>query len=259
MTPIFETHCHYDDEAFDDDREQLLSGMAAAGISPLINVGASMESSRMSVDFANRFDSVYAAVGVHPSEVEGITESDMDELRNMALSDKRVVAIGEIGLDYHWPEPERDLQKHWFTRQMELAREVHLPIIIHSRDGEKDTEDLMRAAHAEEIGGELHCYSYSPESARAFLDMGFYIGIGGAVTFKNSKKLRRVVEMLPMDRILLETDCPYMAPEPVRGTRNNSTNLHFVAAKIAEIKGVSAEEVIAATRENATRLFLKRA
>ena len=251
---IFDTHAHYDDEQFDIDREQLLSSMKAAGIDHIVDVGASLETTKKALDLAHRYDFMYAAVGVHPSEVEELSEDNLDLLREWS-TDARCVAIGEIGLDYHWPEPAPDLQKKWFKRQLQLARETRLPVIIHSRDAASDTIDIMREEHAEEIGGVVHCFSYSKEIARLCVDMGFYIGIGGVVTFKNAKKLKEVAEYVPMDRILLETDCPYMAPEPHRGKRNSSLYLPHVAEKIAEIKGISAEEVVRITNENGRRMY----
>ena len=167
----------------------------------------------------------------------------------------KILAIGEIGLDYNWEEPARDVQKKWFVRQLNLAREANLPIIVHSRDAAEDTLNILKQEHAEEIGGVIHCYSYSPEMAKEYLNMGFYFGIGGVITFKNAKKLRKVVEMLPMDRIVQETDCPYLAPEPNRGKRNDSGNIRYVAAKIAEIKDLTPEEVIEITKVNGEKLY----
>ena len=178
----------------------------------------------------------------------------MDWIRSHASEDK-VVAIGEIGLDYHWDEPEPAVQRKWFLRQIQLAREVQLPVIIHSRDAAAETMELLKETKAYECGGVIHCYSYSPEMAKEYVEMGFYIGIGGVVTFKNAKKCIRTVEQIPLDRIVLETDCPYMAPEPNRGTRNDSSNLIYVAEKIGALKGVTTERVIETTTRNACRLY----
>lgn len=175
-------------------------------------------------------------------------------LRHAAANDK-IVAIGEIGLDYYWDEPAREIQKHWFDRQMELARDVDLPLIIHSRDAAQDTFEMMKAQNAGEIGGVIHCFSYGVEMARKFLEMGFYLGIGGVLTFKNGKKLREVVEYMPIEKLLLETDCPYLSPEPNRGKRNSSLNLPYVVEAISQIKGIDKEEVITITRENALRMY----
>ena len=252
---IFDTHAHYDDKQFDQDREELLASMKDNGIGTIVDVGSNMETSTWIVEAVTRYPMMYGAVGVHPSDTAELKESDIDTLKKYAAMD-RILAIGEIGLDYYWDEPERSIQKKWFEAQIELARDVKLPIIIHSRDAAKDTYDIMKALHAEEIGGVVHCFSYSKEMARQFLDMGFYIGIGGVVTFKNAKTLKEVAAYTPLDRIVLETDCPYLAPVPFRGKRNNSAYIDYVAQEIADLKGISKEEVIAVTEENARKLFL---
>jgi len=254
---IFETHAHYDDKAFDEDREEVIKSLVDSGIEYVVNVGASMESTKSSIELAARYDFIYAAVGVHPSETGGLSENDIEWLKNEALYNKKVVAIGEIGLDYYWDEPEREIQKIWFERQLELAREVKLPIIIHSRDAAKDTLDIMKDHKAEELGGVVHCYSYSKETAKEYLDMGFYFGIGGVVTFKNAKKLKEVVQYIPLDRILLETDCPYLSPEPNRGKRNSSLNIPHIASAIAQLKGVEYDELVRITYENAKKMYFR--
>ena len=251
---IFDTHAHYDDKQFDQDREELLVSMKDNGIGTIVDVGSNMETSAWIVDAVNRYPMMYGAAGVHPSDTADLTESDMDTLKEYAGKDK-ILAIGEIGLDYYWDEPEREIQKKWFEAQIELAREVRLPIIIHSRDAAKDTYDIMKSLHAEDIGGVVHCFSYSKEMARQFLDMGFYIGIGGVVTFKNAKTLKEVAAYAPLDRIVLETDCPYLSPEPNRGKRNSSLNLNYVAEALSQIKGIDKEELIAVTEENARKLY----
>ena len=253
---IFETHAHYDDESFDEDREQLLCSLPKQGIGRIINVGASIETTKTTLALAAKYDFIYAAVGVHPSDIDGLNEETYAWLKQQAALPK-TVAIGEIGLDYYWDkEPEvQKAQRYWFKRQLELARETKLPVIIHSRDAAADTMEVMRDAHAEEIPGVIHCYSYSKEMAQEFIRMGYYIGVGGVVTFKNAKKLKETVESIPLERILLETDCPYMAPEPYRGTRNDSSNIPYVIAKIAELKGITAEEVERVTEKNARKLF----
>lgn len=255
---IFETHAHYDDDRFDGDRDTLLASMPERGIKRIINVGASIASTKTTLALAEKYDFVYAAVGVHPSDVEDLNEETYQWLREQAAWEK-TAAIGEIGLDYYWEkEPEvQERQRYWMKRQLELARETGLPVIIHSRDAAADTMEVMRQAHAEEIPGVIHCYSYSKELAQEFVKMGYYIGVGGVVTFKNAKKLKETVEALPLERILLETDCPYMAPEPHRGERNDSSYIPLVAAKIAELKGVTPKEVERITEENARKLFSK--
>lgn len=255
---IFETHAHYDDESFNEDREQLLCSLPERGIERVINVGASIETTKTTLELAEKHDFIYAAVGVHPSDISGLNEESFAWLKAQTGLPK-TVAVGEIGLDYYWDkEPEvQKAQRYWFARQMELAREAQLPVIIHSRDAAADTMEVMKSVHAEEIPGVIHCYSYSKEMAQEFIKMGYYIGVGGVVTFKNAKKLKETVESIPLERILLETDCPYMAPEPHRGTRNDSSNIPYVIAKIAELKGISAEEVERVTEANARRLFTK--
>lgn len=260
---IFDTHTHYDDEAFDHDRRELLLGMKGNGIGTIVNVGASIESSKTTLALSQEYSFIYAAIGVHPSETEELNEELFDWLKETARghsvrSGGKVVAIGEIGLDYYWnneDEPDRRMQKKWFERQIELAKEVRLPIIVHSREAAKDTYDIMAAAHAGEAGGIVHCYSYSRELARDFLNMGFSFGIGGVLTFKNARKLKEVVEYLPLESILLETDCPYLAPVPNRGKRNSSLNLPYVVQAISEIKGIEQEQIIEATENNAKKLF----
>lgn len=254
---IFETHAHYDDDAFDGDREPLLQEMLSQDIEYIINVGASRAGCEASLKLAGRYPAVYAAVGIHPEEIETLQIKDMDWLAKAVRQNPKVVAIGEIGLDYHYPEPGKELQKEWFRQQLRVAALVKKPVIIHSRDACADTLDCMRREHAERTGGVIHCYSYTKEAAKEFLAMGFYIGIGGVVTFKNARKLVETVEMIPAERMLLETDCPYMAPEPNRGKRNDSRNLSFVAEKIAQIKQMTVQEVIDQTNENARRLFFE--
>ncbi len=251
---IFDTHVHYDDPAFDEDRDSLIASLEKSGIGNVVDIGASIDTTRKALELAHKYDFVYAAVGVHPSEVEELTE-DSFELLSEWSEDGRCVAIGEIGLDYHWPEPGRELQKKWFRRQLDLARQKQLPVVIHSRDAAKDTVDIMKEEHAEEIGGVVHCFSYTKEIAKECLDMGFYIGVGGVVTFKNGKKLREVVEITPIEKILLETDCPYLAPEPYRGKRNSSLYLPYVVEEIAKIKNISPEEVIRITENNAKTMY----
>ena len=251
---IFDTHAHYDDEAFDGDREELLSGLAAGGIGTVVNVGADMESTKTTIALTEKYPFIYGAAGVHPSSTAELDEEKFAELRVLAQSGK-IVAIGEIGLDYYWDEPEREIQKHWFTAQLEVAKKTGLPVIIHSRDAAKDTLDIMKVEHNGATGGVIHCFSYGVEMAREYLNMGYYIGIGGVLTFKNAKKLIEVAEYAPLDRIVLETDCPYLAPVPNRGKRNFSGNLPYVVEKLAEIKGVSAEEIIRETAKNARALY----
>lgn len=251
---IFESHAHYDDEAFDEDRHELLSSLREQGIDKVINVGASLDSCKVTLELMERYPFVYGAMGVHPGETAELNEERFAWLRKQCMADK-VVAVGEIGLDYHWPEPKEQIQKRWFERQLELAKEVRLPVIIHSREAAKDTLDIMRSLHAEEAGGVIHCYSYTKEIAREYLAMDFYFGIGGVITFKNARKLKEAVEYIPMDRLLLETDSPYLAPEPNRGKRNSSLNLPCIAQAVAELKHICYEDVVEITCRNAMELF----
>lgn len=251
---MIDSHAHYDDEAFDQDREELISSVFESGVRKIINVGASMESCKTTLALAEKYKHIYAAIGVHPSDTAELTEKDMEWLSEKSSLSK-VVAIGEIGLDYYWDTPDRETQKKWFQRQLALAKEVHLPVVIHSRDAAADTISIMKECGADTIPGVIHCYSYTKESAREFLDMGYSFGIGGVLTFKNAKKLKEAVAYIPMDRILLETDCPYLSPEPNRGKRNSSLNIPYVAGVMAQMKGISEEEVIRITSENTEKLF----
>ncbi|RKI92038.1 TatD family deoxyribonuclease [Parablautia intestinalis] len=251
---IFDTHAHYDDEAFDTDRDELLKDMWKNGVEFVVNVGASIESSKKALKLAETYSFIYAAIGVHPSETGEMTEEDIVWLERKA-ADSKVTAIGEIGLDYYWKEPDKDIQKKWFERQLWLAGRVKLPVIIHSRDAAKDTLEILKSWKKDKTAGVIHCYSYTKESAREYLDMDYYFGIGGVVTFKNARKLTEAVSYIPMNRILLETDCPYLAPEPYRGKRNQSSYIDYVAQKISEIKQISKEEVLVQTMQNAKDFY----
>jgi TatD DNase family protein len=251
---IFETHAHYEDRQFDEDREELLNSLLENGIDFVVNVSSSLKTVEETLKLTREYPFLYGAVGVHPEEAGELSEESFSWLSNKTMEDK-VVAVGEIGLDYHWPEPAPSVQKLWFERQIGLAREKSLPMIIHSRDAAQDTFDILKSCQAEEVGGVIHCFSYSKEMAERFLNLGFYLGIGGVVTFKNSKKLKEVVEYAPLERLLLETDCPYMAPVPNRGKRNSSLNLIYVAEEIGRIKNRTTEEIISITAENAKRMY----
>lgn len=251
---IFDTHAHYDDSAFDMDREEILNSLQVSGIGHAVNIGSSMASSRRTLELLHNYPFLYGAVGIHPSDSAELDEEKILELKAMA-ENERVVAIGEIGLDYYWDEPDRDIQKKWFIRQLRLAGEVGLPVVIHSRDAAKDTLDIMKAERGEKIGGVIHCFSYGTEMAEEYLKMGFYLGIGGVLTFNNAKKLKEVAAYAPIDRIVLETDCPYLSPVPNRGKRNSSLNLPYIVNALAEIKGLEADTVIKITEENARKLY----
>lgn len=250
---IFDTHTHYDDEAFDEDRETLFNEITANGIDTIVNIGADIESSRQTLLLTKQYDFIYGAVGVHPSEIKDLTEADMDQLLTWSKEEK-IVAIGEIGLDYHYPETDKELQKKWFIRQLALAKEADLPVVVHSREAAADTLAIIRE-YGPPKSGVVHCFSYTKEMAQEYVSLGYYIGIGGVITFKNAKKLAEAAEVIPIDRIVLETDCPYLAPEPHRGQRNSSLYLPYVAKELAKIKHVSYEELINVTGENARRLY----
>ncbi len=251
---IFDTHAHYDDEAFDADRESLLAGMAKQGVGYIVNVAAGIESARATLALTENYPFIYGAVGVHPQETENLREEDMQWLKEKAKQPK-VVAIGEIGLDYYWPEPDKAIQKKWFIRQLSLATQTGLPVIIHSRDAAQDPLAILKDWQQDKTAGVIHCFSYTKEMAREYLAMDYYFGIGGVLTFKNGKKLVEAAEYIPMDRILLETDCPYLAPEPYRGKRNQSGYIDYVAQRLSEIKGITKEEVLAKAMQNAKDFY----
>ncbi|MCT4685737.1 TatD family hydrolase [Vallitalea sp.] len=251
---IFESHAHYDDEKFDIDRDDLLERLPNEGVEYIINVAANIDSAYKCVEIAKKYDYIYAAVGVHPDDVENMKKEDLKIIKELSAYDK-VVAIGEIGLDYYYENSSKELQKLWFSEQIETAKELKLPIIVHSRDAAKDTMDIIKSTDAKQIGGVIHCYSGSNELAQEYAKMGFYIGVGGVVTFKNANKLKEVVKKISIDNILIETDSPYLAPVPNRGKRNDSSNLKYVIEQIAEIKDMSYEEVLKSTYENAKKLF----
>lgn len=251
---IFDTHAHYDSEGFDEDREELLSSLRERGIGAVVNVGATLSGARESAAFAARFSNVYAAVGIHPDEVGCMNEAVMEELEDLCRQ-KKTVAVGEIGLDYHWNVESREVQKKWFLRQLQLAKEVGLPINVHSREAAQDTFDLIKAEHAGSTGGIIHCFSGSAEMAREYVSMGYYLGIGGVVTFKNGKTLKQVVKEIPLEFLVTETDCPYLAPVPFRGKRNDSSYIRYVIQMIAELKGIAEEEAENVLYENAKKVY----
>ena len=258
VSMLFETHAHYDDEKFDSDRVELLSHLVEQNVNKGVNIGASITSSKKSIKLAEQYDYIYASIGVHPEEVQDMTENDIEWLTQNAVN-KKVVAIGEIGLDYYWEKDEknRERQIYWFKRQLKVAHLVDLPVVIHSRDACDDTLFTLREYTRCSVPGIIHCFSYSPEIARQYIDMGWYIGVGGVVTFKNGKKLVETVKNIPLEKIVIETDAPYMAPEPYRGQRNTSVYLNEVAEKIAQIKGITKEEVEEVTYNNALNIYSK--
>ncbi len=251
---IFDTHAHYDDKQFDPDRDALLDSMHEKNVGNIVNVGAAVSGCHDSVALAEKYDFIYAAVGVPPDEVGDIDDKFFSWMRETAQANPKVVAIGEIGLDYHWDVQPHEVQKEWFIRQMDLARELTLPIMVHSREAAQDTFDII-AEHGQGLGGIIHCYSYSPEMAVEYVKLGYHIGLGGVVTFKNSRKAKETARIIPLDNIVLETDCPYMAPVPYRGKRNSSDLIKYVAEEIAAIKEIPVETVIEQTEINAKNLF----
>lgn len=254
---IFETHAHYDDEAFDMDRDTLLNSLPENGINTVINVSSDWNSVQDTIMLSKKYEFVYGAVGIHPCHVKELTEEKLKWIQKQCEEEK-IIAIGEIGLDYYWEKTESDIQKKWFERQLLAAQEVNIPVIIHSREAAKDTVDLMKALHAEKSGGVIHCFSYSKEMAAAFLNLGYYFGIGGVVTFHNAKKLKEAVSYIPVENLLLETDSPYLAPEPNRGKRNCSLYIPLIVKEIARIKNISCDEVMEITERNAEKLFFRR-
>ena len=256
---IFETHAHYDDEKFDPDRVELLSHLLRENnIGKIVNVGATFKGCKESIALAEKYDDVYAAIGIHPEEIDEINDEVIEWLRQNS-SNPKVVAIGEIGLDYYCvkEEEQRAKQRLWFNKQMDLAKKLEMPVIIHSRDAAEDTLNTIKLYNNSHVKGIVHCYSYSKEIAMEYVKMGWYIGVGGVVTFKNAKKLVETVEAIPLESIVLETDCPYMAPVPHRGERNSSIFLSHVAEKIAEIKNISVAEVENVTYQNALNIYIK--
>ena len=250
---LFDTHAHMDDRRFDSDREEVLESLKEKGVGLVMNPGCSLESSRNAIALAETYDFVYAAVGSHPDVADEVNEAVLEEYRKLCKLHPKVKAIGEIGIDYHYEDIPRELQLRAFRMQMELAREVKLPVIVHEREAHEDGMAVVR--EFPDVTGVFHCYSGSAEMAKVLVDKGWYIGFTGVITFKNARKAIETIEAIPLERIVLETDCPYMAPEPFRGKRNDPGYLFRMAEKLAEVKGISVEEAQAATMENGKRLY----
>ncbi len=248
---IFDTHAHYDDKAFDEDRYELLDAMSKNDVKYIINQGTDVETSKFSIALAEKYNYVYAAVGIHPEEI--YKEESVTEIKKL-IPHEKIVAIGEIGLDYHYDNTNKEDQLKYFIDQLNLANEVNLPVVVHSRDAQKDTLDTLKNIKINN-NGVIHCFSGSLESAKEFLKLGYYLGFDGPITFKNAKNALEVLEYMPLDKILIETDAPYLTPTPFRGERNNSMYLTYVINKIAEIKKISPEEVANITMNNAKTLF----
>ena len=248
---IFETHAHYDDDRFNDDRDAVIASLPLNGIEKVINVGASIESTKSTLRLAEKYDFIYAAVGVHPSDIGDLNEETLEWL-DMAAKHEKVVAVGEIGLDYHYDFSPRERQIEIFERQLILANKLNLPVIVHDREAHEDTMNLLKKHRPK---GVVHCFSGSAEMAKEIVKLGMYIGIGGAVTFKNAKNLPEVIKNTPLDKLLLETDAPYMTPVPYRGKRCDSAHIAYTAEKIAEVKGMDVQELIDICNDNAKKLF----
>jgi TatD DNase family protein len=250
---IFDSHAHYDDPAFDPDREEVLASLAGSGVSAVMNIGADLESSRMVAELARTHDFIWAAVGVHPHGAADLPEDWLRQLEELAAL-PRVRAIGEIGFDYHYDGDWKEAQRRVFEEQLQLAARLGLPVVIHDRDAHGDTMELLRQYRP---AGVVHCYSGSAEMAKEILSLGMYIGFTGVVTFKNARRALEAAAVVPLDRLLVETDCPYMAPEPFRGRRCDSSMLPYTIGKLAEVKGISPQELAHAAAENARHLFLR--
>lgn len=248
---IFDSHAHYGDPSFDEDREELLAELPDRGVCGVLDIGCCLESSRNSAALAAGHETVWAAAGYHPEHADLCTEEGLAEIEEL-LARPKVVAIGEIGLDYYWPEPDRDIQKRVFIAQLEMARRLDKPVILHVRDAAKDALDILRE---HPVRGVMHCFSGSAETAREVVRMGLYVGFTGVLTFKNARKPAEACAAVPLDRLLLETDCPYMAPVPFRGKRCWSPMIAHTAERAAEIKGIPVQELVDAARENTLRLF----
>lgn len=250
---IIDTHAHYDDKQFDIDRDEILKSLEAEDVGIVVNASASYRSCQRVVEMAQKYPFMYAMVGVHPDHVGELNEEAFVEMKKL-FKEPKVVAVGEIGLDYYWDNEPREKQKEWFIRQLEVAKELNLPINVHSREAAEDTFNIMKE-HAKGLKGIIHCFSGSKEMAVEYVKLGFAIGIGGVVTFKNGKKLKEVVEAIPLTSLVMETDCPYLAPVPFRGKRNNSAYIKYVAEEIAQLKGVTYDEVLAQTEKNAREIY----
>ena len=253
----FDTHAHYDDEKFNEDREDILNKILNAGVTRCINMGCDVNSSKKAIEIAQNHEHIYCGVGLHPEEIPQNEEEmfkTISQIKELATGNKKVVAIGEIGLDYYWKQDNKELQKFAFIKQIEIANELKLPVSIHTRDAIDDMIAIIRKYKIEN-SGVLHCCPFNRELVRHALENGLYIGFGGTSTFKSSKNAKEIVNMVPNDRILIETDSPYLSPEPKRGTRNDSSNLKYIVEKLAEYKDLKPEELAKTTFENAKKLF----
>lgn len=248
---LFDSHTHLDDPKFDADRAEVIEKIKDSGVAKIVNIGCNIPTSEFSVHLAEKYDFIYATVGFHPCDTGSMKESDIDKLRSLA-SHKKVVAIGEIGLDYHWDNVPRDVQKYWFERQMKLAEELDMPVAIHNRDAHEDTFNIVKNSSAKGI---IHCCSCSKEMAEEFVKLGYYISFAGPITYKNGTRNVETAKAIPLDRLLIETDAPYLAPDGFRGKRNDSSLIRYTCERLAEIKGVSFEEMAEQTFKNAEKVY----
>ncbi len=255
---IFDSHAHYDDEQFDEDRDEIIQSLKEANVTKCINIGCDIETSKKAIDIAKKYDFIYAAIGIHPSEISK-TKSEIDEqiqqIKQLVLENKKIVGIGEIGLDYHWHNDNKELQKYAFIKQIGLANELNLPISIHTRDAIDDTIQIIKNGVQIKNTGVLHCCPFNRELVKHGLEAGLYIAFGGTCTFKNARNADEIVKMVPEERILIETDSPYLSPDPLRGTRNDSRNLKYVIQKLASVRKTTPEQIAKVTYENTERLF----
>lgn len=250
---LFDTHAHFDDPQFESDRDEVIKSLADDGVTRVMNIGANMETSEKAIEIANKYDFIYATVGVHPCDTYDMTDEDIERLRIMAKNNPKVRAIGEIGLDYYFDDTKPDIQKEWFIKQLHLAKELNMPVVIHDRDSKGDAIEILKREGIS--NGVMHCFSGSAETARELVKMGFMISFTGVLTFKNARRAVEACRSIPIERLMIETDCPYMAPEPHRGERNYSGYVKYVARKMAEIKGLSYEETARITMENGLRFY----
>lgn len=248
---IFDTHSHYDDEKFNPDREAILNNLQSQGISLVVSCGCDIDSTQFNFDLSQQYDYIYFAAGFHPENLQGVSLEDLAIIRKFA-ENKKCAAIGEIGLDYHWMDSPKDVQKEFFKAQIELAKELDMPVIVHDRDAHGDTLDILKSTKPK---GVVHCFSGSKEMAREIIRLGMYIGLNGVITFPNARKSLEVVKEIPIERLVLETDCPYLAPTPVRGKRNDSSNIPYIAEKIGEVLEIDPQKLLDITEKNAKDLY----
>lgn len=253
---VFDSHAHYDDEKFEIDRDNIIQEIHRSGVEKIISAGYSLEASKKAIELSKRYDFLYATCGISPNDIEDIKIEDLEQIQTLAKENTEdIVAIGEIGLDYYWNKENKEKQKDIFIKQIEIANELNLPIVIHTREAVMDTIDILKNKITCNQKGVFHCCPLNLELIKEALKLGFYISFAGPITFKNSKNAEEIIKYVPLDKILIETDSPYLAPEPVRGTRNNSSNLKYIVQKIAAVKEISEEEIEKATYDNTCRIF----